>query len=493
MSVDGNGLNGASCYPSSGDRDCESFTPQRDISRFAWTYDDTNVYTYLDRPNSNATLTYSFIMDVNVNGIAETTDRVLQATWKTGSRTVEVKLFAYVPFATAGDSLTCPNAGVCPSASNPHGEVGFADGYTMLGSTGTQLWTPPAPVPACSGSGAGDECGGDGIGTRFEVLVPWAQLGVPARSPIFWHVAASTNTNFSQAKDNVGGPDGRVGAFGVYGVDFTADLNGSMRSPGSYDYCHTVTNTGQFTDSYNLSAISSLGASVTFLADVGGCVAGATLTDTNGDLLPDTGLLAGGVSRSIIVRLSVASGLNGSNDRLVATARSTGRGTLVFDSVTDRTRIGLVTVQPDFNVSGTPGLVVDIGPHVVQNNQGASDTFTYGVTSERGYSVSLYSNVANAPGALLATDTNGDGVWDSTPPTVVLAADGGTVSNWLRVTIPPAAPIGTVDSVTLSATSNTAPVVTSTATDTLRVLSGLTLVNSYTAPNSQLIGPAATT
>src|SRR5437763_11548808 len=43
---DGNSIFGAGCYPTNPDRDCENFTAQRDITQFAWTYDNTNIFTY---------------------------------------------------------------------------------------------------------------------------------------------------------------------------------------------------------------------------------------------------------------------------------------------------------------------------------------------------------------------------------------------------------------------------------------------------------------
>ncbi|MHB8877000.1 MAG: Ig-like domain-containing protein, partial [Myxococcaceae bacterium] len=513
VSVDGNGAtSGAGCYPTNPDRDCEGFSAQRDVARFAWTFDNTNIYTSLERPTSNATLTYSFVMDVDADGLAETTDRVLQVDWKTGSRVVGVKLFAYVPAVPGGDPLACPDAAACPSAQNPRAEIGFVDGYIMPGTTGVQLWTPAAPAPACGSSGAGDECGGDGVGTRFEVFVPWIQLGVAAGSPIFWHVASSTNTQLNQAKDNVGGPDGRLGTFGTFGMDFTPDRSGFSGSPGSVDYCHDITNTANFPDAYNLSGISSTGSSVTFFTDTGGCVAGTQMAaDTNGDGdftdpgdsinaafnsdgdgRPDTLATAPSSTFKLLIRLTVPAGLSGATDQLVATGRSVARPALVFESVTDRTRIGPVTVIPDIALTGTPGVSVDFGPHSIRNNQSFADTFNYFVRSSQGYSIALYTDVAGAPGAFVALDSNGDGAWDGPTPDTGVIAPGGTRSNWIRVTIPPGAPIGTVDAVRLTLTSTTTPPTTGSAQDTLTVLDGLTIGPSYTAPSSQLFGPAGT-
>src|SRR6185295_9774415 len=107
------------------------------------------------------------------------------------------------PAVAGGDPIACPNTAACQAAGNLHAELDYIDGYDQPGSLGAQLWTPPAPSPSCSGSGAGDACGGDNLGSggrRCEVRVPWTELGVAARSPILWHVASSTNTVFNNAK-----------------------------------------------------------------------------------------------------------------------------------------------------------------------------------------------------------------------------------------------------------------------------------------------------
>jgi hypothetical protein len=507
---DGNSISGAGCYPTNSDRDCEAFTPQRDITQFAWTYDTNNIYTMLQRPTSQATLTYSFVMDVNADGFATAVDRVLQVTWKTGNPNVNVKLFAYAPFNPGGDPLACPNAASCPSALNPHAAVGFVDGYTMPGTTGAQLWTPPAPVPACGGSAAGDECGGDGVGTRFEVYVPWSQLGVPQGSPIYWHVSSSTNAQFNQAKDNVGGPDGMLGTFGVFGVDFTPDRTGFSLSPGTVDYCHTVLNTGNFHDTYNLKGVSTLGASVSLYVDTGGCTAGALMAvdangdgsftgpgdsvtpawDTNGDGQPDTGSVNAGATFKVLIRVGFPAGLDGASGQMVATATSITRPALVFDTVTDRTSVGPVALIPNLSLTATPGATVSFGPHTVRNQQPVTDTFRWSITSSHGYAVALYSDQGGAPGMLLATDSNGDGVWDGPAPTTGPLASGATIQNWIRVTVPPGAAIGTIDLLTPTVTSVSVPSRKGSASDSLKVLSGLTLAPSYAAPSNQIIGAA---
>ena len=513
VSSDGNGIDSNGCYPTlNPDRDCDDFTTQRDITTFAWTYDDDNVYTYVRRPPSASTLTYSFIMDVNADGFAGASDRVMQVEWKSGDQALAVRLYAYAPVAGGlGDPIACPNTATCVSAGNANAATDFIDGYDMPGALGALLWSPPAP--GCPGSGAGDECGGDDRGTNgqeFETFVPWTQLGVPARSPIIWHVASSTNTAFSNASDNVGGPDGKAGLFGAFGVDFRVDRLGAADAQAPIDYCHTIENTGDLPDRYNLRAVSNLGSRVQLFNADGSCVVGSQIADdlngdgdfadpgesgsagdTNADGLPDTGVIPRAGTFNLVVRVTSRAGVLNATDVTTATARSVLRPIVSFDDVIDRTRIGPVTVHPDFALSGTPGATVDFGPFTVQNNTASTSAFDLTVRSSHGYPLQLFTDNVGVIGTLIASDANGDGVWDAATPSTGPLTSGSNVRYWVREFIPGGAPLNTVDSMRLTATLPSNPlVINGSAFNILRVLGPLTISPSHTAPSGQLFGPA---
>ncbi|MDQ3264414.1 MAG: Ig-like domain repeat protein [Myxococcota bacterium] len=404
-------------------------------------------------------------------------------------------MFAYVPAVPGGDPMACTSAANCPSP----GAVGYVDGYSMPGTMGATILYD-----------SGQQNGGALAGAdRFEVAFPWTALGVAPGTPIFWHVAASPNASFNPAVDNAGGPDGKLGTFGVFAVSFTPDRSGATASPGTVDYCHTVENTGQFSDSYNLSGISSSGAGMALYAADAACVRGALLAvdangngtfsdpgdtapsaanDTNSDGIPDTGTLAAGATRKVIVQLRVPAGRTNSSDRLRTTATSTRRSD-VFGTVVDTTAIGGVTVFPNLTASGTPGLTVLVGPHRVQNNLTAADDYDLRVVSASGWKVSLYADAAGAPAALLGTDTNGDGTWDGVAPTTGTLAGGAQRAYWLRATIAAGATVGSTHLVTLRATSRTNPTTWGEAFDVLTVAPALQLLPSYLASsNTALVG-----
>ncbi|MBI3183425.1 MAG: hypothetical protein HYZ28_14905, partial [Myxococcales bacterium] len=498
VSVDGNAsLVGAGCYPTNPDRDCTQIGGNgRDILKFAWTYDSTNIYTFLIREsNTGSVMKYFFIMDLDADGLAEASDKVCRVTWNSGGPTVDVEVFGYSPANAGGDAMACPGAAACPAP----GAVGFVDGYDLPGSLNLASRTY-GPVTQ-SGAAGGD---------RFEVLIPWASLGVPSGTPIYWHVASKNNDAFNSAIDNVGGSDGKLGTFGVFAVSFTPNRTGAVAPGASISYCHTVENTGQFQDAYNFSATSSTASGIAFYGDDGSCGPGSLLAldangdgdfvdpgdtapagadDSDADGRPDTGTMVAGALKNVVVQLRAAAGLGGSTDTLRATATSVRRPAQVSQSVVDTTRIGLVTVTPDLAASGTPGLTVNLGPHLVGNHQAVSDTLDYRVLSAQGWWIGLYDDSAGAPGTLIATDANGDGTWDASTPSITLAP-GATKTVWLKVTIPAATVVGTVDAVTISAQSQSLPQANGSARDRLTVLNGLTLSPSYTAPSSQLIGPA---
>ncbi|MDQ3264622.1 MAG: hypothetical protein M3Y59_13310, partial [Myxococcota bacterium] len=132
VTVDGNAsiTNTAGCYPTNPDRDCTNLSGTgRDILTFAWTYDPTYIYTYLRRDaSSNSVMNYFFIMDLNANGLAESTDRVAQVRWSGGGNALAyLRVFAYVPAVPGGDPMACTSAANCPSP----GAVGYVDGYSM--------------------------------------------------------------------------------------------------------------------------------------------------------------------------------------------------------------------------------------------------------------------------------------------------------------------------------------------------------------------------
>lgn len=124
-------------------------------------------------------------------------------------------------------------------------------------------------------------------------------------------------------------------------------------------------------------------------------------------------------------------------------------------------RVG-VTVEPNNGSFATPGSTVTYSHEVVNTGEG-NDAFDLTLTSELGYAVEL---IDPATGSVIATDSNGDGVWDGgvTINTGSLAPNDSVFYD-VRVTIPGGAMVGDQDTTRLTATSNRNSMVSDVAID----------------------------
>jgi uncharacterized repeat protein (TIGR01451 family) len=157
-------------------------------------------------------------------------------------------------------------------------------------------------------------------GAEFSVI---ARVDVPAGTLPGVNATSftATSTNNPGASDTIANT---VTVNSFASVDFSPDQAGSTTPGGTISYPHTVTNTGNIADSWDLTFVSSQGWSYVFY-DVG-----------NNPITAVT--LAPGASENITVRLTVPAGATvGTVETGVLTA--TGQATLVRDDATDVTVI----------------------------------------------------------------------------------------------------------------------------------------------------------
>ncbi|MBN2360792.1 MAG: hypothetical protein JXR83_15160, partial [Deltaproteobacteria bacterium] len=414
FTFDGDGSSfGANCAPSI-DADCRVGTAGRDIYTFAWTYDpagasDPAIHLYTERvdDNTSAMQSFYFVMDVDGDAFAEQTDFVLKVNWWANNSNVQLALYPYDPLDDVnGDPMT-------------------GDGVPMPGAplSSTLIWSATQPG------------GQQPESLRMEVSVPWSVLGVPYGSAILFHVATSkSNDKLSDAEDNCGAPGGGVGRFGYSGIDVRPDRYGNANSPGFIVYAHEVANLGTALDTVKLFTTSSRRLAIELWADLDGDGAiddpGDALmardsngdgdyTDSNGitdfldpawdsdgDDYPDTGELAGGGVFPIVIRIEVRTGLSGLTDVTTVHGMSvTEPGE--FDTATDTTVLGRITLAPAGDRMGEPGVRVP-HPAVATNNGEDPDLGNFEVHGLLGWPVRLYSD-----GVLLGEDLNGDGTWET--------------------------------------------------------------------------------
>ncbi|HRY94286.1 MAG TPA: thrombospondin type 3 repeat-containing protein [Myxococcota bacterium] len=487
---DGDGSSyGAECIGST-DRDCPvGGGAGRDLLTFAWTYDPQSIYLYIERYGSvNNTINFFFVMDVDGDQLAQAGDYVLHVGWSGSNRITKRTLYHYDPLVPAGDSLVDGD--------------GYADGYPMPGLLAA---TPVMSYPDVTGGGA------DGV--SFEVAIPWADLSLPAGTPINFHVLAGNTGDLSGVADNMGSPEGGMGSFGFGGLFLSPEWVLSAGAPSQVRLPHVLTNAGNQAERATLVGTSLLGLPLTYLTDPDGDgdpadgVEMAYDGDGNG-LFSDPGDRAPGLDHDadgdgvldvpltqfgafpFVVLLDVPAGLAANPERVHLDAALVGAPWIGAD-VEDQVYIGLLVIYPNRTGAGMADSYVRYA-HRVVNWAGAADAAALRVTSSLGWAVDLYSDPDGdgdpADGAPLA-DSDLDGL----PETDLLAPGGGFMDLVVELTIPQGAGLGLVDVTAIEALSTAVPGRADAVTDRTRVAARVTLTPEaqqlYVAPGDSAFFP----
>jgi uncharacterized membrane protein len=206
-------------------------------------------------------------------------------------------------------------------------------------------------------------------------------------------------------------------------VAFVPDYDGAIDPASSITYTHSLTNTGEGPDTFDLAIASSQGW--------------ATLLD------PGPFALSSGEGTTVRVRVDAPSGSGDLADVTVVTATSqAGSLSGLSARITDTTkavRTYGVTFVPDYSQALNPGEFV-IYTHQLTNTGNDPDTFDLAISSSLGWATLL-----------------------STGPFTLTAGEGTEV--YVRVDVPPDSG-GLADVTTVVATSQTSPTVSSGVTDT---------------------------
>ncbi|MEM6453611.1 MAG: C25 family cysteine peptidase [Acidobacteriota bacterium] len=256
--------------------------------------------------------------------------------------------------------------------------------------------------------------------------------------------------------------------------------NSGVTTPGStITYNHTVTNTGDVADAYDLTLVSDQGWQVELIdPDTGAVLA----VDSDGDGVWDggvtisTGTLAPNESRPYQVRVTVPPGTTpGVTDTTTLTAVSNLNSAIqdfAFDEtlVIDPASAGPVVLVPDHSgVVPIDGSIVY--PHTVFNNTGSAQTFDLQATSLNNPSSSPDPNLWQTT---IFADSNGDGVYtpgvDLEISNTANLPDGGSQLFFVLVDSPPGSMPGDVDTTFVTATAQSDPDLFGSATDTTTVV-----------------------
>ena len=212
----------------------------------------------------------------------------------------------------------------------------------------------------------------------------------------------------------------------VAGVIFAPNRSGNADPGTVITYTHTITNTGDGPDTFDITHASSQGWDITY----------------------DTHVSVGyGMTATVIVSVTVpANATSGTMDATLLTATSQHDFT-VLDSVVDATTVNQVAgveLEPDNAASVSPGTTITY-THTITNTGNGPDTFTLQATSSQGWLASF------------------------SPSSVPLAA-GAAYPVVVTITVPSGATAGMVDTTTITATSQYDPSVWANATDVTTVI-----------------------
>ena len=437
--------------------------PDRDVYLCNVTSDDEYLYFSWRRTASGSkAITFGAYIDKAGDGKLNDGDLVVNWVVSTGQPTAD----AHAPSPSAWILLynqARTKTGNTVSILNPGG-----DNLTNMGDDGDTPdgWAsiqdgqllPVKPMDGALNATNGIEC---------EARVAWSDLGLAPDSPIKLHIATGNGNawgtkyapsttwkwvgspaqyleeNRGQVEDNCG----MAFSFRRYAVSLTPDNAGTSVANSWVTYTHTIRNSGNVADTFDLSGASSNGWA-TQVTDAGG----TPITSVS---------LAASESATIRYKVFIPAGTSDTTrDSAVLTATSRGDRT-VSDSVTDVTAVGPLTIFPNRTGTMAPGQTIEYR-FTVTNSTGLADTFDLTTLSSLGFPNTLTS----AGGA---------------PISAVALSSGESTTVVLRVSVPVNAAFGAQDVTWLIATSRTSSSINALATATTRVMTGLDISPNRTA------------
>ena len=377
----------------------------RDLVQFAFTWDNTNVFTYTERSDSpsNAIL-FIYYADTNNDGFMESGEPVIFADWQGSNQSVGLSIGTYVPANSGGDSMVDIN--------------GYGDDYTLPGKVSNLQ-----DYSQLSGHW------GSSDGYKMEWAVPWSLLGIPAGTAFSFHVSSSNSTNIpSQVDDNMGGCGGRAATTQYADLTFTPDRSLQTGLGATVYGAHTLTNSGNGTDTFNFMSTSS-GFTVTYYLDAddsGTFTSGDNLlSDTDGDGKPDTGPLTAGGSIQLLIAYAVPTSGMGTAVTTSAISR--------FDSsqdapVTDTIQIvspNLTVVKSASGPSAKPGDVITYTVQVLNTGNGDATSVVLDdhMSPYTAWQLNFDGSVGGPPFAPFSLNPGTSGLSLGTPD---YSRDGGT-------------------------------------------------------------------
>ncbi len=216
-------------------------------------------------------------------------------------------------------------------------------------------------------------------------------------------------------------------------VILTPDQSGVVTAGGSIAYTHSVTNNTGAADTFDLTAFPTLpGWTATIYNDSNGDGVYSPGVDV---AINNTLLLADGQLQTIFVVVDAPGGATADDVDVVHLTAISQTDPALFDAATDTTTLLPATTH---DLSGGGTLLVDPGdtaifPGTIKNLTDSADRFEFTVGASvflgldglnHPTQLVIDTNADGTPDTVIATDSDGDGTWDSVDPAYDLDTDG---------------------------------------------------------------------
>lgn len=334
------------------ERDGSLGSAGRDLKAFAFTWDNTNLYFYLERWSNASNVTdWWFYMDTSGDQRMNTGEKVMRVKWSGSNRNTSVSLYTYTQAAAGGDVLV---------------SGGFADGYTMPGTVGAEVVQYSAT-------------GGGSTGLQMEARLPWSVLGLSGPSNMGFHISSSNGGNLpGNVIDNMDGPSGNQLFPGDLQVEKTASAS-LATSNSTFTYTVTLRNLG-FNIATSLVISDVLPPDVIYLSH---SASAGTFADSNANGIPDRWSLASLAGQTNATLTITARGAS-----VTANVVSTNTASLVSytglnqstsnDSASVNVTVAptpqLTTVKTSSSATANPGQVIRYRVHISNAGFGIATT-----------------------------------------------------------------------------------------------------------------------
>jgi uncharacterized repeat protein (TIGR01451 family) len=401
------------CTATPADLDCSATAAGvgRDLKKFTYTWDSSNLYMYVERFSSSTSANdWWFYIDANNDGLMNTGEIVLNVSWTGSNGRTTRQLWSYTSSRAAGDPLTCPAAGANSFATGYCPVVGKGDGYDMPGTISAGATFISIYGGATAGSGV-DSTGASLAGVVMETFVTWADLGLSGPGSVGFHISSSNGTNLpTQLDDNMDslGSGGGGISFADTAISKTAS-SATVVGGDQFTYTLTVTNNGD-SDANNIEVTDVLPTNTTYSSDDSATT--STTTALIGSTLTwDIPVLANGASISLVVTMDSAIV---AVDTLVSnTADITDQDEADSDATNNSDSV-------DITLIAAPDLTI-VKSHVGSFSEGSNGAYTIAVTN---------SGDGDETGVVTVTDVMPTG----------LAFVSGTGTGWTCVSDFPTSP-----------------------------------------------------